>query len=52
MTEKNVVRCGGSTTVLSRGGSLDLITPKLNTEEQVGVSKMKMMIEGWGGMRF
>lgn len=45
MTKKNMVSCGGSTTVLSRGGSLDLITPKMNTEEQVGFSKMKMMIE-------
>lgn len=47
MTKKNMVSCGGSTTCLvSRGGSLDLITPKMNTEEQVGFSKMKMMIEG------
>lgn len=50
-THSQLQEHGGRTSTPSKGGPLGLITPEMNIEEQIGFSKMKVMI-GWSRRRF
>lgn len=50
-THSQLQEHGGRTSIPSKGGPLGFVTPEMNIEEQIGFSKMKVMI-GWSRQRF